>query len=121
MIEIISAGMLSTIQDLGRFGVMKDGFTQGGVMDAYSTRIANKLCGNDANAPVIEMTMLGITAKFTEEHIFAISGGRFDISLNNTPIINFSAVKIFETCVLFKNCVMIICGYNYITIFIVNF
>lgn len=78
--------MLSTIQDLGRFGVMKDGFTQGGVMDAYSTRIANKLCGNDANAPVIEMTMLGITAKFTEEHIFAISGGRFDISLNNKPI-----------------------------------
>ena len=55
-------------------------------MDAYSTRIANKLCGNDANAPVIEMTMLGITAKFTEEHIFAISGGRFDISLNNKPI-----------------------------------
>lgn len=86
MIEIISAGMLSTIQDLGRFGVMKDGFTQGGVMDAYSTRIANELCGNDANAPVIEMTMLGITAKFTEEHIFAISGGRFDISLNNKPI-----------------------------------
>lgn len=86
MIEIISAGMLSTIQDLGRFGVMKDGFTQSGVMDAYSTRLANKLCGNDANAPVIEMTMLGITAKFTEEHIFAISGGRFDISLNNKPI-----------------------------------
>jgi antagonist of KipI len=91
MIEIISAGMLSTIQDLGRFGVMKDGFTQGGVMDAYSTRIANKLCGNDANAPVIEMTMLGITAKFTEEHIFAISGGRFDISLNNKPIITNKA------------------------------
>ena len=32
MIEIISAGMLSTIQDLGRFSVMKDGFTQSGVM-----------------------------------------------------------------------------------------
>ena len=44
MIEIISAGMLSTIQDLGRFSVMKDGFTQSGVMDAYSTKIANKLC-----------------------------------------------------------------------------
>ena len=68
MIEIISAGMLSTIQDLGRFSVMKDGFTQSGVMDAYSTKIANKLCKNDVNAPVIEMTMLGITAKFTDEH-----------------------------------------------------
>ena len=86
MIEIISAGMLSTIQDLGRFSVMKNGFTQSGVMDAYSTKIANKLCKNDVNAPVIEMTMLGITAKFTDEHIFAISGGIFDISLNNKPI-----------------------------------
>lgn len=86
MIEIISAGMLSTVQDLGRFKVMKNGFTQSGVMDAYSTKIANKLCKNDINAPVIEMTMLGITAKFKGEHIFAISGGIFDISLNGNPI-----------------------------------
>lgn len=86
MIEIISAGMLSTVQDLGRFKVMKNGFTQSGVMDAYSTKIANKLCKNDVNAPVIEMTMLGITAKFKGEHIFAISGGIFDISLNGNSI-----------------------------------
>lgn len=86
MIEIISAGMLSTVQDLGRFGVMKNGFTQSGVMDAYSTKIANKLCKNDINAPVIEMTMLGITAKFKGEHIFAISGGIFDVSLNGNSI-----------------------------------
>lgn len=86
MIEIISAGMLSTVQDLGRFKVMKNGFTQSGVMDAYSTKIANKLCKNDINAPVIEMTMLGITAKFKGEHIFAISGGIFDVSLNNKSV-----------------------------------
>lgn len=86
MIKIISAGMLSTIQDLGRFGVMKDGFTQGGAMDSYSMKIANKLCGNDLNSPVIEMTMLGIKAEFVDEHIFAISGGQFDIKLNNEPI-----------------------------------
>ena len=86
MMEIISAGMLSTVQDLGRFKVMKNGFTQSGVMDAYSTKIANKLCKNDINAPVIEMTMLGITAKFKGEHIFAISGGIFDVSLNNKPV-----------------------------------
>lgn len=86
MIEIISAGMLSTVQDLGRFKVMKNGFTQSGVMDAYSTKIANKLCKNDINASVIEMTMLGITAKFRGEHIFAISGGIFDVSLNNKPV-----------------------------------
>ena len=71
MIEIISPGMLSTVQDLGRFGVMKDGFTESGAMDSYSMKIANRLCGNPLNAPVIEMTMLGLTARFTEEHVFA--------------------------------------------------
>ncbi|MGN0458532.1 MAG: biotin-dependent carboxyltransferase family protein [Eubacterium sp.] len=86
MIEIINAGMLSTVQDLGRFGVMKNGFTQSGVMDAYSMKLANGLCKNDFNAPVIEMTMLGITAKFTDEHIFALSGGHFDAKLNDAPI-----------------------------------
>ena len=65
---------------------MKNGFTQSGVMDTYSTKIANKLCKNDINAPVIEMTMFGITTKFIGEHVFAISGGIFDISLNNKPI-----------------------------------
>lgn len=86
MIEIITPGALSTVQDQGRFGAMKNGFTQNGAMDGYSMRIANRLCGNDQNAPVIEMTMLGITAKFTEEHVFAISGGRFDITLNGEQI-----------------------------------
>lgn len=86
MIEIINGGMLSTVQDMGRTGVMKNGFTQSGAMDSYSMKLANGLCGNCLNAPVIEMTMLGISAKFTDEHIFALSGGNFDAKLNGEPI-----------------------------------
>lgn len=86
MLSIISGGMLSTVQDLGRFGVMKDGFTQSGAMDQYSMKLANALCGNGPNAPVIEMTALGITARFTEEHIFCLSGGDFGASLGGKPI-----------------------------------
>lgn len=93
MIEIISGGMLSTVQDSGRFGVMRKGFTQGGAMDQYSMKLANRLCGNDINAPVIEMTMLGITAGFKDEHIFSISGGQFDAKLNNKPIRTNRAYK----------------------------
>ena len=70
MLSIINGGMLSTVQDLGRFGVMKDGFTQSGAMDQYSMKLTNALCGNEPNSPVIEMTALGITARFTDEHIF---------------------------------------------------
>lgn len=88
MIEIINGGMLSTVQDAGRFGVMKNGFTQSGAMDSHSMKTVNVLCGNDLSAPVIEMTMLGITAKFTDSHIFCLSGGDFSPKLNGKPIEN---------------------------------
>ena len=86
MLSIINGGMLSTVQDLGRFGVMKDGFTQSGAMDQYSMKLANALCGNEPNSPVIEMTALGITARFTDEHIFCLCGGDFGATLNGKPI-----------------------------------
>lgn len=100
MIEIMNGGMLSTIQDSGRFGVMRNGFTQGGAMDSHSMKLANKICGNDINAPVIEMTMLGITARFKDEHIFCLSGGNFNAKLNNQPILTNQAYKADEGDVL---------------------
>ncbi|MCR5150809.1 MAG: biotin-dependent carboxyltransferase family protein [Clostridiales bacterium] len=86
MIEVINGGPLSTIQDLGRFGVMKTGFTQSGVMDSHSAKLANTLCGNSLNAPVIEMTMFGVTVKFKEERIFAVTGADMGAKLNGEPI-----------------------------------
>lgn len=100
MIKIINGGMLSTVQDLGRFGVMKTGFTQSGAMDSYSMKLANKLCGNHLNAPVIEMTMLGIIAEFTENHIFALSGGDFSAKLNGNPIKTNKAYRVCSGDVL---------------------
>lgn len=88
MIKILNGGMLSTIQDEGRFGVMKNGFTQSGVMDLFAMRLANALCKNSLNAPVIEMTMLGITAEFNDDTIFCLSGGSFRASLGGTAIDN---------------------------------
>ncbi|MBR5112211.1 MAG: biotin-dependent carboxyltransferase family protein, partial [Clostridia bacterium] len=86
MLEIITGGALSTVQDLGRFGVMKNGFTQSGAMDSHSMKLANALLKNDLNAPVIEMTMKGITAWFTEETYFCLSGGNFTAKLNENKI-----------------------------------
>lgn len=94
MIEIINAGMLSTVQDLGRVGVMKNGFTQNGVMDSYSAKIANRLCGNCLEAPVIEMTMLGITARFSKDCVICLSGGNFVSTLNDMPIKTNKAYKV---------------------------
>lgn len=85
-IKIINAGMLSTIQDGGRFGVMKYGFTQSGAMDSKAMATANILVGNEPECAVIETTLLGITAEFTDNTVIALSGGDFSAAINGTPI-----------------------------------
>ena len=94
MIEIITPGLLTTVQDFGRVGVMKNGFTQNGVMDRYSMRVANRLCGNCDSAPVLEMTVLGITAKFTQDTVICLSGADFSAKINDKPIRRNKAYKI---------------------------
>jgi biotin-dependent carboxylase-like uncharacterized protein len=80
--------MITTVQDLGRPGFMKTGFTESGVMDKRSAVVANTLCGNDFNAPVLEMTVTGICCDFIHDTYFCISGGNFSPSLNGVPIKN---------------------------------
>lgn len=94
MIEIITPGLLTTVQDFGRVGVMKNGFTQNGVMDRYSMTVANRLCGNCDNAPVLEMTVLGITARFTENAIICLSGADFGAKLNDKSIRTNKAYRV---------------------------
>ena len=93
MLEIITGGALSTVQDAGRFGSMKNGFTQSGVMDPHAAKTANALLKNDPGAPVIEMTMKGLTAWFTSETFFCLSGGVFKAKLNDMPVNNNTVYK----------------------------
>lgn len=94
MIEIITPGLLTTVQDFGRVGVMKNGFTQNGAMDRYSMTVANRLCGNCDSAPVLEMTVLGVTARFTQDTVVCISGADFGAKINDKPIKRNKAYKI---------------------------
>jgi antagonist of KipI len=77
-IEVLRAGALSTIQDLGRFGFAHLGISPAGAADALSFRIANRVVGNDENAPAIEMTLIGSTLRFIVPCTIALAGA--DIS-----------------------------------------
>lgn len=94
MIEIITPGLLTTVQDFGRVGVMKNGFTQNGAMDRYSMTVANRLCGNCDSASVLEMTVLGVTARFTQDTVICVSGADFGAKINDKPIKRNKAYKI---------------------------
>lgn len=85
-VQVKQAGMLTTVQDLGRWGFGKFGMPVAGVMDDYAARVANILLGNDENAPVLEITLMGPTLTFDAETAFVIAGGDFQPRINNAPI-----------------------------------
>jgi antagonist of KipI len=81
MIHIVKPGLLTTVQDLGRAGFAHLGLSPGGATDSVSFRIANLLVGNDANAPALEMTLLGPTLEFETAATIVISGSGASASL----------------------------------------
>lgn len=72
--DIISAGIATTIQDLGRPGYYHLGIPIGGAMDRYALRAANLLVGNDEGAAALESVFMGPELKFSEPVTIAVAG-----------------------------------------------
>ena len=58
-LRIISPGLSTTIQDLGRFGFQRFGVSLGGALDPVAFRAANALVGNAANVGALEALYVG--------------------------------------------------------------
>lgn len=74
VIEIISTGVGLSVQDYGRPGWRRFGVPPGGVMDRSSAAAANRLLGNRADAPVLEVLMQGAKLRVLEDTWIAIAG-----------------------------------------------
>ena len=90
--RVLKAGMLTTVQDLGRNGYQSQGFSVAGVMDVRSFKIANLLLDNPENEAVLEFTLIGPTLQFTSETIIAITGGDFQPTINGNPAPMYTAL-----------------------------
>lgn len=84
-LEILDAGMLTTIQDTGRFGYRKYGIPVCGVMDSHAYKLANWLVANPGNHPVLETTLKGAAFKFNTNAVIGISGAESEIFINDSP------------------------------------
>ena len=85
-LKILKAGMLDTIQDLGRLGYQQFGINPTGTMDRYAASIANILVGNKQNEAVIEMHFPAPSIFFEETTLIALSGADFDANINGRSI-----------------------------------
>ena len=85
-LRIIKAGILDTIQDLGRHGFQHLGINPNGAMDRLSARTANALLGKDLNAPVLEVHFPAAQILFETDTIIAITGADFAPVINGKPV-----------------------------------
>ncbi len=85
-IKIVKAGMLTTVQDLGRIGFQKSGMVVGGAMDNLALRLGNIILGNSENEAGLECTTIGPTIIFTESQLISITGGDLSPSLDGVPV-----------------------------------
>lgn len=85
-IRVVLGGPSTTVQDLGRRGVQRDGVPESGAMDAVAARIANLLVGNDERAAVLESTLAGPALLFERAATVALGGGDFAATLDGEPV-----------------------------------
>ena len=99
-ISVVKPGLFTTVQDLGRYGFAHLGISPAGGADALSLRIANLLVGNDENAPVLEMTLLGATLAFDEPVVLALTGASCECKVGSDGVPANQAVEIAAGAVL---------------------
>ena len=85
-IKILAPGLLTSVQDEGRFGRQRFGMSPAGAMDAHSMTLANILVGNPRNTGVLECTMMGPTIQFDAQTVVAVTGADMAPQLNGVPI-----------------------------------
>ncbi len=85
-VKVLHPGLLTSIQDLGRYGYQKYGVIVSGGMDSYSLRLANLLVGNEENEGVLEISLAGPSLKLRKATLFAITGGDLSPTINGEPV-----------------------------------
>ena len=99
-IIIEEPGLLSTIQDLGRFEYQKYGVPTSGALDSLAFQIGNILLGNSYENPGIETTMIGPTIKFKSNMWICITGAQSSPTVDGHEIQMWKPIYVKENSIL---------------------
>ena len=102
--EVLEPGVLTTVQDLGRYGFSQFGVPPSGALDSFSARVGNLLVGNREEEACLEITVMGLKLKTLAELVIAITGGDLFPTLNGEPVEIWSThVLVEEDVIAFKS------------------
>ncbi|WDM26828.1 biotin-dependent carboxyltransferase family protein [Paenibacillus mucilaginosus] len=82
---VLEAGLLTTVQDLGRIGSRSSGVVSSGAADPAALRTANVLIGNEPWAAGLELTLTGGVLRFEQDVVVALCGAAMDARAEGGP------------------------------------
>jgi antagonist of KipI len=88
IVDVLRPGLLTTLQDRGRHGCAMLGVGRAGAMDDVALRLANALVGNEPDAAVLEITLIGPRLRFDKAVTIALTGAEFPVRIGHyeTPM-----------------------------------
>ena len=79
-LTVLRPGMLTTIQDLGRWGQQHVGVPAAGPMDWFAHRLANQRLGNADDDAALEITLMGPELLADDDVTCVVTGAEFEVT-----------------------------------------
>lgn len=101
-LTVITAGLSTMVQDLGRFGYGRFGLAPSGAMDAAALRWSNLLVGNEPGEAALEFNQLGPVLRWdgSEPLLVALAGADFAATVGETPVPPWRSLRLQPGAVL---------------------
>jgi biotin-dependent carboxylase-like uncharacterized protein len=96
VIEVVRAGSLTTVQDLGRAGFAHLGVGRSGAADTGSLRLANRLVGNPEDNAGLEITFGGFVAEFRRACVVALAGAPCPVRICGREVFMYGPLDVAE-------------------------
>ena len=93
-IKVNQPGLLTTVQDTGRFGEYAIGMPPSGAMDVFSYQVGNYLVGNEEGSAGLEATYFGPELEFTEDAVIVITGAEMPPKINGEEASTWETLKV---------------------------
>ncbi len=88
------AGLLTTVQDTGRWGYQHYGVSVSGAMDLTAHRRANRLVGNPPEAATLEVTLIGPVLRFEAGMRVGVAGAAFRLRLDARAVSTDTVLRV---------------------------
>jgi KipI family sensor histidine kinase inhibitor len=81
--KVLAAPMPAVFQDLGRLGQTGQGVSASGALDRGAFNAANRIVGNPANSPGLELTLGGFSFESTSRAVIGLAGAACSVTVRD--------------------------------------